>query len=167
MCCEYKTSLWWMQCPHTSLWCRRTHPPGPPRTLSQMAPWLQCTLSAWTEPEQTDSQVTTRAKTANQSVFEVMNEAGDSLTRYTRDNQSPEADLGGGGGGGGRTLSLRDSTPCRIKGSSLCTILRYQFLVTDSKIFLKAPFAPIYYKLEGERAPKKRSLLVKIVQKSA
>ena len=46
----------------------------------------------------------------------------------------PEADLGGGGGGVGR-FTFRDSTPCRPKGSRLCTILRYPYLVTDLKIF--------------------------------
>ena len=43
---------------------------------------------------------------------------------------------------------LRDSTTCRPKGSPLCTILRYPFLVTEAKIFLKAPLAPIYFNFE-------------------
>ena len=47
---------------------------------------------------------------------------------------------------------LRDSTHCRPKGSPLCTILRYPFLVMDPKIFLKAP---MYTYFEGgERAEK-------------
>ena len=49
---------------------------------------------------------------------------------------------------------LRDSTPCRPKGSPLCTILRYPFLVTDPENFLKTPLAPIYTDFEGERAKK-------------
>ena len=40
---------------------------------------------------------------------------------------------------------LRDSTPCRSKG----TILRYPYLVTDRKIFLEALLAPIYTTFEG------------------
>ena len=42
------------------------------------------------------------------------------------------ADLGGGGGE--RTPFFRNLTPCRPKGSTLCTFLRYQFLVTPQKI---------------------------------
>ena len=63
-------------------------------------------------------------------------------------------------GGRGRTSPyLRDSTPCRPKGSlPLCTILRYPYLVTDPKKFLKAPWAPIYTNLRGERAPKKNAI---------
>ena len=45
---------------------------------------------------------------------------------------------GGGVGFGADVLFLRGSTPCRPKGSPLCTILRYPFLVTDPKNFLKA-----------------------------
>ena len=80
------------------------------------------------------------------------------------------------GGGGGRTFPfLRDPTPCRPKGSPLCTFLGYLFWVTDHKFFLKAPLAPIYTNdlytfganitLRGERAPKKRNFLIKIFQK--
>ena len=69
---------------------------------------------------------------------------------------------------GGR-LPLRDSTPCRPKGSPLCTILRYQFLnfwLTDFKIFLRAPLAPIYTSFEGGGGrQKKRNFLVEIFQK--
>ena len=64
------------------------------------------------------------------------------------------ADLGGGGGGGkGRTPFLRDSTSAHPK-VPLCTILRYQFLVTDPKKFVKGPLAPIYTNFEGARAEK-------------
>ena len=42
---------------------------------------------------------------------------------------------------------VKDSTPCRPKVSPLCTILRYPFLVTYPKIFLKARSAPIYTNL--------------------
>ena len=72
----------------------------------------------------------------------------------------PGADLGGGGGAGRFLLPLRDSAPCRSKGSDLCTILGYPFLVTDHKIFLKAPLVPIYttnFEGEGKGAPKKRN----------
>ena len=60
---------------------------------------------------------------------------------------------------------LRDSTPCRPKGSPLCIIFQNPFLVVDSKNFLKAPMALIYTNFEGERAPKKRDVLVKIFEK--
>ena len=66
------------------------------------------------------------------------------------------ADLGGGEAGIGRSLPLKDSTPCRPKGSPLCTILRYPYFVTDPKNFVKAPLAPIYtYFKGGARAKKK------------
>ena len=48
------------------------------------------------------------------------------------------------GGGVADALFLRNSTHCRPKGSPLCTILRYPFLVTDPKIFLKTPSVPRY-----------------------
>ena len=44
---------------------------------------------------------------------------------------------------------------------------RYPFLVTDRKIFLMAPSAPIYTNFEGEHVPKKRNFKVKIYQKNA
>ena len=50
------------------------------------------------------------------------------------------------GGGGG---PLSGWIPCRPKGCPFCTILRYPYLVTDPKIFLKAPSAPIYINFEG------------------
>ena len=50
---------------------------------------------------------------------------------------------------------LKNSTTCRPKGSPLCTILRYPFLVTDPKNFLKAPLAPLFTNFEwGARAKK-------------
>ena len=36
-------------------------------------------------------------------------------------------DSSGFRGGADASLPLRDSTPCRAKGSSLCTILKYPF----------------------------------------
>ena len=39
------------------------------------------------------------------------------------------------------------------------------FGTTDPKIFLKAPLAPLNTNIEGERAPKKKDLFVKIFQK--
>ena len=67
---------------------------------------------------------------------------------------------GGFKGGGGRTLLLRDSTPCRPRGSTLSYFLRHPFLVTDTKIFLKAPLAPMYTNFEKERAPKKNAIFL-------
>ena len=47
--------------------------------------------------------------------------------------------------------SLSDSTPYRLKGSPLCTILRYPFSVMDSKMFLKAFCRQNTLVLKGER----------------
>ena len=68
------------------------------------------------------------------------------------------ADLGGGGGGAGgrKFFLLRDSTPCRPKGSPLWYYYEIHFWPTDPKIFLRAPLAQIYTNFEGERAPKTR-----------
>ena len=53
---------------------------------------------------------------------------------------------------GGRTLPpLRDSNPCRPKGSPFDTFSEIHFSPTDPKSFLKAPLAPIYTNFEGER----------------
>ena len=49
-------------------------------------------------------------------------------------------------------LPLMDSTIL----SPLCTILRYPYLVTDPKKFLKEPLAPIYTYFEGGARKKKR-----------
>ena len=72
--------------------------------------------------------------------------------------------------GGARTPSppppLRDSTPCRPKGSTLWYFKEIQFWPTNLKIFLKAPLAPIYTNFEGgARAKKKRNFSVKVFQK--
>ena len=71
------------------------------------------------------------------------------------------ADLGGDLGGGG----LKDSTTCRSKGSPFVLFWDIHFWLTDPKIFLKAPLAPIYTNFKGERAPKKCNFLVKVFQK--
>ena len=47
----------------------------------------------------------------------------------------------------------------------LCTILKYPYLVTEPKIFLKAPLTPICTNFEGEARAEKRVFLVKIFQK--
>ena len=48
-----------------------------------------------------------------------------------------------------RTLfPLRDSTPCRPKGSPFGTFSEIHFWPTDPKFFLKAPWAPIYTNFE-------------------
>ena len=65
----------------------------------------------------------------------------------------PGADLGHRG----RTPPLpQEFDPLPTQRVPLCTILRYPYLVTDPKHFLKAPLAPIYTYFEGERVPKKR-----------
>ena len=67
--------------------------------------------------------------------------------------------------GGADASFLRDSTPCRPKGSPLWYFLRNPFLPTDPKIFEKAPSAPMYTNFEGEHASKKCNFLFKIFQK--
>ena len=57
----------------------------------------------------------------------------------------------GGGGGADFPLPLRDSTPCRPKGSPFDNFSEIHFWPTDPKIFLKASLAPIYTNFEGER----------------
>ena len=57
--------------------------------------------------------------------------------------------------GGGRTPFLQGFDPLPTQRFPLWFFLRNPFLVTDPKIFLKAPWAPIYTKFEGELAPKK------------
>ena len=61
-------------------------------------------------------------------------------------------------GEGVRTLPLsRVSTPCRAKGSPFGTFQEIHFWPRDPKIFLKAPWAPIYTNFEGgERVEKTR-----------
>ena len=43
--------------------------------------------------------------------------------------------------------------------------MRYLFLMTDPKIFSKAPLAPIYTNFKGEARAEKRDFLVNIFQK--
>ena len=74
----------------------------------------------------------------------------------------------GGGGGGGLGVRLPPSVirpPADPKGHPFDTFSEIHFWPTDPKIFLKAPWAPIYTNFEGERAPKKRDFFVKIFQK--
>ena len=63
-----------------------------------------------------------------------------------------------------RPLFLGIRPPADLKGP-LCTILRYPYLVTDPKKFLKAPSPPIYTNFEGRVRAKKRDFLVKTFQK--
>ena len=60
---------------------------------------------------------------------------------------------------------LRDSTPCRPKGP-LCIILRYPFLVTDPKMFLKAPLRQYILILSGSARRKNAIFFGKNFQKS-
>ena len=62
---------------------------------------------------------------------------------------------------------LRDSTPCRPKGTPLWYFLRNPFLVTDPKIFLKAPSAPIYSIFEGGARAEKTRFFCQHFSKSA
>ena len=71
------------------------------------------------------------------------------------------ADLGEAGGGGGRTPpSSGIRPPADPKGPPFDTFSEIHFCPTDPKIFLKAPLAPIYTNLEGERAPKKNEIFL-------
>ena len=61
----------------------------------------------------------------------------------------------------GWTLSPEGFDPLPTQRVPLCTILRYPFLVTDPKNFLRTPLAPIYFNFEwGTRAKKKALFLV-------
>ena len=66
--------------------------------------------------------------------------------------------VGGGGGLGGRgwTPFFQEIDPLPTQRVPLCTILRYPFLVTAPKIFLKAPLRPIYTNFEGRARRKTR-----------
>ena len=65
----------------------------------------------------------------------------------------PGVDLGGGRGGRFPSSGIRP--PADPKGPPFDTFSEIHFWPTDPKIFLKAPWAPIYTPFEGERAPKK------------
>ena len=55
-----------------------------------------------------------------------------------------------------RTLPLsRDSTPLELKGPPFSTFQEIHFWPSDPKIFLKAPWAPIYTNFEGEERAEK------------
>ena len=94
-------------------------------------------------------------------------------TTMFQKNQCPETPVSisrggfrGGGGGGGRALS-GIPPPADPKGPPFDTFLEIHFWLTDPKIFLKAPLAPIYTNFEGERAPKKTRFFCQIFSKSA
>ena len=67
----------------------------------------------------------------------------------------------GGFRGGGRGFLCPSPSgirpPADPKGPPFDTFSEIHFWLTDPKIFLKAPLAPIYTNFEGERAPKKRN----------
>ena len=60
-----------------------------------------------------------------------------------------------GGGGGGLSFPLRDSTPCRPKGSTLWYFLRNPFLTDRPENFLRVALAPIYTNFEGRARAEK------------
>ena len=69
---------------------------------------------------------------------------------------------GRGAGGGGRTpFPSGIRPPADPKGPLFDTFSKIHFWPTDPKIFLKAPWAPIYTNFDGERAPKKRDFFKK------
>ena len=73
----------------------------------------------------------------------------------------------GGGGGGVWTPPFPSGIrpPADPKGRPFDTFSEIHFWPTDPKIFLKAPLAPIYTNLEGERAPKKTQFFLSKVFK--
>ena len=75
------------------------------------------------------------------------------------------ADLGGGGRSPPPPSGIRP--PADPKGPPFDTFSDIQFWPTDPKIFLKAPWAPIYTNFEGERAPKKTRFFCQNFSKSA
>ena len=86
-------------------------------------------------------------------LVEISRVTNHSKYRQLRDTYTV-ADLGGGSGRRPQRPLLSDSTPCRPKGSTLCTILRYPFLA-EFITFLKV--SPIYTNFEGgARAEKTR-----------
>ena len=77
------------------------------------------------------------------------------------------ADLGGGGRGGDASSPSGIRPPADPKGPPFDTFSEIHFWLTDPKIFLKAPSAPIYTNFEGERAPKKTQFFCQNFSKSA
>ena len=75
----------------------------------------------------------------------------------------------GGGGRGGADAPPPSGIrpPADPKGPPFDTFSEIHFWPTDSKIFLKAPLAPIYTNFEGERAPKKTLFFCQNFSKSA
>ena len=65
----------------------------------------------------------------------------------------PADSKGGGVRLKGRGVTLPTPAP-------LCYILRYPFLVTDTKIIQKAPSAPIYINFDGGARTKKHDVLL-------
>ena len=61
--------------------------------------------------------------------------------------------------GRGRTRPPSRICPLPTQRSPFVLFSDIHFWLTDLKIFLKAPLAPIYTNYEGERAPKKRALV--------
>ena len=78
----------------------------------------------------------------------------------------PRSSSGFGGGSDGAVAdpSPQGFDPLPTQRVPLCTILRYPYLVTDPKIFLKAPWAPIYTKFEGGARAEKTQFLAKFFQ---
>ena len=78
----------------------------------------------------------------------------------------PGADLGGGGGGGGENGHFSGiRPPADPKGPPFGTFWEIHFWLTDSKLFLKAPLAPIYKNFEGSARQKITRFFVKTFQK--
>ena len=66
--------------------------------------------------------------------------------------QVPESRRGFRRRRGAVDVFLQGFDPLPTQRVPFSTFLRYSFLVTDPKIFLKAPWAPIHTNFEGERA---------------
>ena len=55
--------------------------------------------------------------------------------------------------------------PTADQNGPICTVLRYPFWLTDPKVFLKAPLAPIFTYFEEEARAKRHIFLITIFQK--
>ena len=87
-----------------------------------------------------------------------------------RNYQKMEETRGGFKGRGGLADAPPPSgirPPADQKGPPFDTFSEIHFWPTDPKIFLKAPWAPIYTNFEGGRAPKKTRFFCQNFSKSA
>ena len=66
-------------------------------------------------------------------------------------------------GGGGSISGIRNPSP--TKGSPFGIVLWHPISATNPETVLKMPSVPVYFNFEGEREPKKRNFLIKILKR--